>query len=205
MIAPTKHLLASLCLGLGLSAMAIGPAIADTLDNQTIKFDQDTIVEFEFLQSHGAYQSAFGVMNMATGEKTPLLSEVKSDDADLSTSSRQNDFIGTPGNTVPQPLAEFTFKANTPYTLYLQSTLKGKDAGTVFSANELNKGKNQQVRFGGGFANLADGQGVMTNWDDTGSLLVKSNKDDMDFNDFTVAIGGYKPCRPAADVVVPTP
>ncbi|HEY9604411.1 MAG TPA: hypothetical protein V6C85_22535, partial [Allocoleopsis sp.] len=49
----------------------------DQFDTNGIQFDVDTIVEFEFVQSHGAYQSTFGVIDLDTREKTPLISEVK--------------------------------------------------------------------------------------------------------------------------------
>jgi hypothetical protein len=189
----------------GLALITSSPALAaDNFDNQMIQFGQDTSVEFEFVESHGAYQSTFGVVNLATGEKTPLLNEVKTDDADASASSRQQDFIGTPGNTVPKQFSEFSFKANTPYSLYLESQYKGKDAGTVFSTSAINKAKNKQAQLNGDFASLADGKGLLVSWDDTGSVLVKSNKDDADFNDFVVAIGGYKPCRNGDAGPVPT-
>src|SRR6476619_3468268 len=45
-----------------------------------IRFDVDTIVEFEFIKSNGAYQSTFGIVNLETGERTPLFTEVKPSD-----------------------------------------------------------------------------------------------------------------------------
>jgi hypothetical protein len=202
----TQSIFAAIGASCGLALMTSSPVLAaDNFDNQMIQFGQDTSVEFEFVESHGAYQSAFGVVNLATGEKTPLLGEVKTDDGNTSGSSRQNDFIGTPGNTVPQVFSEFSFKANTPYSLYLESQYKGKDAGTVFSTTAINKAKNKQAQLNGDFASLADGKGLLVSWDDTGSVLVKSNKDDADFNDFVVAIGGYKPCVNGDAGPVPTP
>jgi hypothetical protein len=194
--------------GLGVATLAISsPAFAidaDNFNNQTIQFGQNTTVEFEFVESHGAYQSTFGVVNLATGEKTALIREVKSDDGDFTGASRQNDFIGTPGNTVPQAFSEFNFAANTPYSLYLESRYQGKDAGTVFSSNPINKGQNKQAQMNGDFASLADGKGILASFDDTGSVLVQSNKADTDFNDFVVAIGGYKPCKNGDSGPVPT-
>jgi hypothetical protein len=201
----TQSIFATIVVSSGLALIASSPVLAaDNFDNQMIQFGQDTRVEFEFVESHGAYQSAFGVVNLATGEKTLLLGEVKTDDGNTSDSSRANDFIGTPGNTVPQVFSEFSFKANTPYSLYLESRYKDKDAGTVFSASAINKAKNKQAQINGDFASLADGKGLLVSWDDTGSVLVKSNKDDADFNDFVVAIGGYKPCLNGDAGPVPT-
>lgn len=175
----------------------------DEFDNNGIRFDVDTIVEFEFVESHGAYQSTFGVINLDTGEKTPLLAEVKPSDnpepihrlskARTPGERDPNDFLGTPGNTVPQPLAEFTFKANTRYAFYLQSTYNGRPAGIVYSTNAQNFGGNQQSKLEGGLSGLTNG-GTVTLWDDTGSVLVKPNQNDNDYNDFIVRAGGHLAC-----------
>jgi hypothetical protein len=188
----TNRFKSALRLGVGLIA---GAAIAtfsqsakavEDFNNNFIRFEKDVAVEFEFTESHGAYQSTFGVINLVSGEKTPLLAEVKpSDDASL-TSPRSRDFLGTPGNTVPQPLTEFTFKAGQPYAFYLDSTYQGREAGTVYSSNNRNLGGQLQSRMGdmGGLAN----QGLKIEWDDTGSVL--SRRNDLDFNDFQVIAGG---------------
>src|SRR5919202_3774262 len=115
---------------------------ADQFDTNGIQFDVDTIVEFEFVESHGAYQSTFGVINLDTGKKTPLLAEVKPSDnyQDVNRTSQYRapgdrdprDFVGTPGNTVPQPLEEFEFKAGKRYAFYLESTYKGRPSGIVY-------------------------------------------------------------------------
>jgi hypothetical protein len=159
---------------------------AENFDNNFIRFEKDTAVEFEFVESRGAYQSTFGVINLVSGEKTPLLAEAKpSDDASL-TSPRSRDFLGTPGNTVPQPLNEFMFKAGQPYAFYLESTYQGRDAGTLYSSNNRNIGGQLQSKVGdlSGLSN----QGLRVEWDDTGSVL--SRRDDRDFNDFQVIAGG---------------
>ncbi|HEY9606498.1 MAG TPA: hypothetical protein V6C85_33125, partial [Allocoleopsis sp.] len=103
------------------------------------------------------------------------------------------DFTGTPGNAVPQPLAEFEFKANRRYAFYLESTYNGRPAGIVYSTNALNLGGNQQAKFNGNFSSLANG-GTINLWDDTGSVLVKPNQEDRDFNDFIVRAGGHLAC-----------
>lgn len=176
----------------------------ELFDNTEIRFDLETIVEFEFIESNGAYQSTFGVMNLQTGEKTPLLVEVKPADRAQSVeaqstyqnNSRQgssNDFRGTPGNTVPQPLVAFKFQANTPYVFYLESTLNGRPAGILYSTNSQNPGENKQLRFEGDFSTLGTG-GVALYWDDTGSLLVDLELDDKDFDDFIIQVGGNLDC-----------
>jgi hypothetical protein len=186
----------------GVLGMFSKPAqAADQFGTRGIQFDVDTIVEFEFVESHGAYQSTFGVINLDTGEKTPLLAEVKPSDifqnpntpSDYRRSPSKPDFIGTPGNTVPQPLAEFAFKANNRYVFYLESTYNGRPAGMVYSTNAQNPGGNQQAKFEGEVAGLANG-GTINLWDDTGSVLVKPNQDDVDFNDFVVRAGGHIAC-----------
>jgi hypothetical protein len=199
----SQNIFSSLCLGLGFVLTCVNPVFADNFDNQTIEFNEDTSVEFEFVESRGAYQSTFGVINLATGEKTPLLREVKPSDNNETTSSKQRDFIGTPGNAVPNAFADFTFKAKTPYSLYLESSLKGKDAGIVYSANNINKAGNQQARLGDNFSGLENGRGVKVNWDDTGSLLVKPSKNDTDFDDFVIIAGGFKPCRYGDSGLIP--
>ena len=162
------------------------------------------MVEFEFVESRGSYQSTFGVINLLTGEKTPLLAEVKPSDVpqplvapssfttDAGTATT-NDFLGTPGNTVPEPLAEFEFKANTPYAFYLESFLNGRSEDAFYSANNRNPNRALRVQFGGGFDSLAAGGALLT-WDDTGSLLVDAAEQDRDFDDFVVRAGGYLAC-----------
>lgn len=174
----------------------------EIFDNIGIRFDADTIVEFEFVESHGAYRSSFGVINLDTGEKTPLLVEVKASDlsedvnnpsSGTNDAGRQNDFLGSPGNAVPNPLAEFLFKANNRYAFYLESTYNGRPAGIVYSVNSANPGNNQQVQFQGNITNLGNG-GIMIRWDDTGSILVRTDKEDRDFDDFIIRSGGRIPC-----------
>lgn len=176
----------------------------EIFDNNGIRFEVDTIVEFEFLESNGAYQSSFGVINLETGEKNPLLVEVKpsdrfqtvnkpSDYRDDAGSGGQNDFKGTPGNAVPQSLVAFEFKANTPYVFYLESSFNGRSVGILYSINQENPGSNQQVEFQGNLLDLGEG-GVILRWDDTGSALVRDNEQDSDFDDFVIGIGGHLNC-----------
>lgn len=183
---------------------AIAPAHAqDEFDSNGIRFDVDTAVEFEFIESHNAYQSTFGVINLDTGERTPLLVEVKPSDTPesplnpsdyTSDVGRPQDFLGTPGNTVPTPIAEYIFRANTRYAFYLESTFNGQPAGIVYSTNVQNQGNNTLVRFQGGTEGLAN-KGTTLSWDDTGSIIVRTNQADRDFDDFVVQAGGYTGCR----------
>lgn len=191
----TNRFKSALRLGLGTIAAAAvvtfsqsAKAVED-FNNNFVRFEKDTAVEFEFTESHGAYQSTFGVINLVTGEKTPLLAEVKASDDPSLTSPRSRDFLGTPGNTVPQPLAEFTFKAGQPYAFYLENTYQGRDAGIVYSSNNRNIGGQLQSRVGdmSGLSN----QGLKIEWEDTvpsGGVLARRN--DADYNDFSVIAGG---------------
>jgi hypothetical protein len=192
------------------SAQEIAPAPSqqvtfgdrETFDNRGIQFDVDTVVEFEFLEAHGAYQSVFGVINLATGEKTPLIQETKPSDlpqSPIAPSTFANDagsnvdFLSTPGNAVPQPLAEFDFKANTPYALYLESFYNGRSEQVFYSIDSRNPSNMQRVQFKSPIQSLVDG-GVTVDWDDTGSLLVMSPEEDQDFDDFIVRAGGHVAC-----------
>lgn len=217
-----------------LNAMSSSAVAEDIVGNQGISFGEDTIVEFEFIESHGAYQSTFGIVDLdsckveGSGEinidsclKTPLLAEIKASDSfdtvyrrstyetDLK-EGRNNDFLGTPGNTVPVSQAEFMFKANHKYAFYLESEFDGKPAGMVYSTNVINSRGNQQALFNeedlttqtvahrrnnpafdaNNFKALVDG-GLLVNFDDTGSNLVKPSNEDIDFDDFVVGMGGY--------------
>lgn len=182
---------------------AFSPSVqaVEDFSNGGIKFDVDTVVEFEFVESRGAYQSTFGVVDLETGQKIPLLAEVKSSDnpqsvntpTDYGRVTSKPDFIGTPGNTVPQPFAEFLFKANKRYALYLESSYNGRPAGIVYSTDARNLASNLQSKFEGNLSALAKG-GTVLRWDDTGTELVKKSQDDRDFNDFVIRAGGHLAC-----------
>ncbi len=221
-----------------LNAMSLS-ASADVVGNEGIRFNEDTIVEFEFIESHGAYQSTFGIIDLDSCQtnssgtimfksciKTPLLSEVKASDSfdtvyrrstyktNLQT-GRDNDFVGTPGNTVPEFKQEFLFKANKKYAFYLESKFDGKPVGTVYSKDLHNSSGNRQALFTkegllstediakrrnvppdetNQFDSLING-GLLINFDDTGSALVRSDLEDADFDDFVVGMGGGIICN----------
>lgn len=237
-----KFSIGGVCLGalslLGLTNFSA--SAEDIVGNKGVQFEEDTIVEFEFIESHGAYQSTFGVIDLdscqksSTGTivfescaKTPLLSEIKASDSfdfndvyressyetDLQ-AGRNNDFLGTPGNTVPNHLAEYRFKANKVYAFYLESQFDGKPAGVVYTTDLINSQANKQALFhaenlttqtvaqrrnnaafeANQFEALLN-SGLLVNLDDTGSTLVKTDSEDADFDDFIVGVGGYS-CNP---------
>ena len=43
-------------------------AAVEEFSNGGIRFDVDTVIEFEFLESNGSYQSVFGIVNLETGD-----------------------------------------------------------------------------------------------------------------------------------------
>lgn len=180
---------ACVALTVGITGFTTSAAQAqDAFGNTGITFAVDTVIEFEFLESDGVYQSTFGVVNLRTGQQTPLIREVKPGDDPL-----QGNFRGTPGNTVPDPVAEFQFQANTPYAFYLESTYNGQPAGILYSTNARNPNSRQQALFDGDLADLAEG-GVLLRWDDTGSVLVDQPEQDRDFDDFIMRAGGHLAC-----------
>ncbi|MDX2213808.1 MAG: hypothetical protein SFY66_11035 [Oculatellaceae cyanobacterium bins.114] len=180
---------------MGVTAIALTtPAYAqDQFNNAAISFDVDTVVEFEFVESRGVYQSTFGVINLNTGDRIPLIREVRSSDRASTGFSTLADDTGTPGNSVSQALAEFEFEANTPYAFYLESFYNGQPAGVFYSIDARNLNNSRRLRFEGDASNLGAG-GVVMRWDDTGSLLVPPQDQDRDYNDFTVRAGGHLAC-----------
>ncbi|MGL5940605.1 MAG: hypothetical protein ACRC2S_09495 [Waterburya sp.] len=237
--------------GLGVFFIALGflnvmthSAVAeDIVGNKGLQFAEDTIVEFEFIESHGAYKSTFGVIDLDSCQadnagvinfdscaKTPLISEAKASDSfdtvfrrstyetDLK-EGRSNDFLGTPGNTVPDVATEFLFKANRRYGFYLESQFDSKPAGTVYTTDFFNSRGNRQALFNeegltteivakrrnnpdfdaNKFEALING-GLLINFDDTGSTLVKNVDEDTDFDDFIVGVGGGYVCNQAKNV-----
>ena len=188
-----------------LSAHAIAADLS--LGNSGLRFNRDTAVESRFLESHGAYQSTFGVLNLDTKQKTPLLVETKPADdpapiarpsTGLNDRGTRFDFLGTPGRAVPQAVTQFTFRANNNYVFYLESTFNGRPAGTVYSTDTLNPNRERQVIFTGTPTDLCTPSGMTLAWDDTGAKLVKNRQQqDRDFDDFIVRLRGTA-CATAA-------
>lgn len=183
----------------------------DTIGNAAFTFTEDTVVEFEAKETHGAYQATLGVVNLDTNEQTVLFRETKPFDSfgsgEVQPSSPGNNNTGTPidyvgtvaGGTIvngqgeASSLAEYTFKAGTRYSLYLESVSSTGVTRRTVQAINVNA-----ARFQGG---LNTGQtddiiGARISWDDQG--LPRPGKDD-DFDDFVVEAGGFLqavPCPP---------
>jgi hypothetical protein len=171
---------------------------ADRIDNQAIQFDTDTVVEFEFLRANNMFRSSFGVINLQTNERTPLIQETRASDDNrpVSVGGRQTDFLSTPGQAVPQPTNEFKFVANTPYAFYLESTTATGRRINVFSTDANNPGGRNHFRFERDGSALAGGGGVLFSIEDNPG-------GDFDYNDFQIVAGGNigcacKPLQPTA-------
>ena len=191
--------------GLATTAVTLGslPTAVNAQElfgNQGIRLAVDTVVEFEFLESNGSYQSIFGIINLDTGEKTPVYGEVRNSDnpqpvnrpsnyQDDLGAQNQDDFYGSPGVTVPEPLEEFRFVAGTEYSFYLESYFEGQPAGTLYSTSRRNSDSINYARFDGPLEDVING-GLLLRWEDTGSLLV-GDAIDYDYDDFVIRIGGY--------------
>jgi hypothetical protein len=106
---------------------------ASMFGNQGLLFEEETKVEFEFLQSNGAWKGSFGVMNLGTGVENILLEENRNFDA----GQWWNDNLGTAGETVLDPLASFTFEAGEQYSFFLRSDT-GNGTTTQYSTTSKN-------------------------------------------------------------------
>lgn len=168
----------------------------EALGNQIVQFPVDTIVEFEFLQSHGSYLATLGIKNETTGENTVLFREIKPYDAfgtgQVQASDRGQDNLGSPrdfvgtfeGGTVSNRFAEFTFKANNRYVFFLESVSPtGQTRRNILSTQQF-------ARFLGSLDGGRQGSitGNRISWEDGGQVEVGN---DSDFDDFVVEAGGY--------------
>jgi hypothetical protein len=186
----------------------------ERFDNYNISFNQDTIVEFEFIRSNGSNQSTFGVINLTTGEKTVFFQEVKPYDAyDNYVGARRNprqrniyqstdNHLGTMGNSVlpgtnitivPHQnrangsVIEFLFRKDQVYAFFLESiNVYGQSRSTLLSSQNY-------VQFdgdlGGGMVSDRYGRNILgqsIKWEDGGERYMTDN----DFDDFIVEAGG---------------
>ena len=94
--------------------VSAAPAQAFSFNNSGISFNEDTTVNFDFLESHGWFESNFGVID-STGKQTVLFAETKRSDG----SGPDNQ--GTVGNTVLNASAKFKFEAGKQYAFFLDS------------------------------------------------------------------------------------
>jgi phosphotransferase system HPr-like phosphotransfer protein len=187
----------NLLIGCGVLATAafngLVASAAEQFNNQTIQFDRDTIIEFEFQGANNAAKSTFGVLNLATNQETDLISEVRAQD------KPGRNRVSSTGKAVKKPYAEYTFKAGTPYSLYLKSSVNGQPPVTVYSTLEKNGGS--RVAAFENDATALGTQGVRIGWND--GVSPASNG----FNQFVVIAGGGVgcPCKPSAILSRPIP
>lgn len=182
------------------SSLAASAQAQEALSNAAIQFPEDTIIEFELVDTHGFYQSTFGVQDARTGKKNPLFVEVKPyDQPNPSVPGRDDtgtspDYYGTvEGGTVvngegqANKFIRYTFRANTPYVFYMDSI----DPRTRQTKTAYLSTNNLAARFSGSL--VAGQSGNLIEWDDSG--LPRPGKD-SDFDDFAIIAGGFtiEPC-----------
>lgn len=108
------------------------PAQAFSFNNSGISFNEDTTVNFEFLESHGWFKSNFGVID-STGKQTVLFSETKRND-----NGGALDNQGTCGNTVLICSTAFKFEAGKQYAFFLDSGTDVWGDSDVYSTDSKN-------------------------------------------------------------------
>lgn len=177
------------------------PAQAFDFGTSGMSFDTDTVVDFTFNQSNGAYTSSLGVYEV-NGSVASLVSNLfwetkQSDNVDA------NGWKGTFGNAVTSSTgvnkASFTFLAGKVYSLGLASQFNGSYVNTVYTTSGLNtaSGGTQQAVFNSFGSTGADGTTYSSanagNYQ-SGSPFVtavrigiddRGNGNDKDFQDFT--------------------
>ncbi len=184
----------------GLAAIAPAVRAQDALSNNTIQFPEDTVIEFELIDTHGYYQSTFGVIDVTNRQKTPLFIEIKPYNERVASVPGRDDTGTTPdfpgtveggsvvnGNRESSKFIKHTFKAGVPYVFYMDSMdPRTQQIKTSYiSTNAL------ATRFSGSLT--AGATGNLIEWDDSG--LPKPGKD-SDFDDFAIIAGGFEltPC-----------
>lgn len=165
---------------LALSAMPaeaffFGNGNVDEFDNPTepgILFNTDTKVDFEFLESHGAFKSTLSIVE-ADAKDTPVYTLFTENEA---FDANSPDYIGTCPTSVTAPDGSctnwFEFQAGVEYSLLLDSGNNGK----VWSTDALN----MPVETLAEFSFVQNDAGKYTiDFEDKGFAP-------YDFNDFTI-------------------
>ncbi|MDY6803415.1 MAG: PEP-CTERM sorting domain-containing protein [Cyanobacteriota bacterium] len=182
---------------------SVAPALAASFGTSGISFDEDTTVEFEVLQTYGAYMSDLKVYEVIDGQIAGdlglLFGEVQAADVVDANGRPSSDPLGTAGNAVIGSPTYFTFEADKEYTLgvvnYGWWQNKETDAPryqTVYSTSILNDNGTQRAVFdstGGSELNGFDAS-MYTEGDVFGDWLNMSfddggNQSDLDYQDFT--------------------
>lgn len=113
--------------------VSAAPAQAITFGSGLIDGDGSN-VKFTFEESHGWFQSEWGVYNNTTGTFHSLFEEVQRSDPGLG----GQDNMGTCGVTVVDCTASFSFEEGNQYSFFLRNINDSGHKKTIFSANELN-------------------------------------------------------------------
>lgn len=171
----------STCLGLvagSTLAFYAMPADAFSFGNDGILFEKNTMVDFMFMESHGAFKSTLSIVK----KNTPTTIEAVLFKENKAAISPANDFLGLCPDTVTSPSGGcqnwFTFEGGVEYSLLLDSGVN-KPVGTsgmVYSTDSLNTPTSNQAQF----SKNPDGS-YLIDFDDKGM------GPDRDFNDFTIS------------------
>ncbi|NJN72829.1 MAG: hypothetical protein HC799_08515 [Limnothrix sp. RL_2_0] len=210
-------------LGCSLLALGLAPVKAQantSFSSQGISFDQDTVVEFEFIQSHGSYRTVFGMIDRNTNQKQVIFQENQPYDdyqfqeylpnIGMHDTGSDQDYVGTFGKTVTSgsglvavkafgkpngQVVEVPFKANHQYVFFLDVfNERGQLVNQLLSTQNV-ASFNGDLEGGSGSRNGYGDRitGISLLWEDGGRLESES---DFDFDDFVVEAGGFlfDPC-----------
>ncbi len=176
---------ASAFIGVCVPANALSLAGSTDLNSAGgFSFAKDTQIKFTFLESHGEFQSAFGIYDASKNLLQNLFSEIQRSD-----NGSSNDWKGTCGVSVVPGACEvtYTFNAATNYFFGLSG-----DNGTIFSGTAFNG--NEPFKFLNGPTTFTAPQTTPVNVA-AGTTLIAMNDSytgDMDYNDFIVSADAVK-------------
>lgn len=167
--------------------LATSPARAgdlfSTFSAGTFSFAKDTTVEFTFLESHGAWQSTFGILDTVTKAKTSLFAETASWGATGGTEA--NDWLNL--DFVDRKLATFNFLAGRQYQLAYWGNEPGTKHDATFSDVKIAEGSYTYQATGPNykgtpqFKTISFAPGVILGWED--GWEKKAGRGDGDYND----------------------
>lgn len=153
-------------------ALSATPAEAFSFGNDGIKFDTKTQVDFEFLESHGAFKSTLFIVK-ADAKDAPVYTLFTENEA---FDANSPDYLGTCPTSVTAPdgscTNSFIFEKDVEYSLLLDSGNNGK----VWSTDVLNMPVETLAEFN--FVQT-DGGKYTIDFEDKGWIP-------YDFNDFTI-------------------
>ncbi len=198
-----------------LSSLTTNVKAQETFSNDHIRFNQDTVVEFEFIRSHGSYLATFGIKNETTGVETILFQEIKpydsygnpiqqTTDPGANNTNESIDYTGTIGKSVipgddvnivsynnkpDGSVVEFNFEEDQEYSFFLESV-----SPTGQTSRKLISTQNYAQFDGdleGGNSSDRYGRNIVgssVSWEDGGEI---TEGNDFDYDDFVIEIGGF--------------